>query len=198
MAQEKHHMVSPSGAALMALSVACFCFFVIFEGWVSGAAAILLAAVLIACCVPQLLAGIFDLLEGNSLFGNTMIYFGSFFMLGSGLTTLAEYLCGMLGWPFDPRILGWVWIVLTLALWGWTPGFIRFAPWHLTIGLLCADVALLMIALAYLGIGGPMMHPIAGWLLCILGLIGIYNGAATVLAETFHKVVLPVGKPLIR
>lgn len=198
MAQEKHQMVSPSGAALMALAVACFCFFPLLNGWVSGGAAILMSLVLIACFFVQLIAGIFDCIEGNSLFGNTMIYFACFFMLGSGLTTLAEYFCGVFGLPFDVKILGWVWIVLALALWGWTPGFLRFAPWHLSLGLLCVDVALLMIGLSYFGIGGGTMQPIAGWLVGVLGGIGIYNGAATVLAETFHKAVLPVGKPLIR
>lgn len=198
MAQEKHHMVSPSGAALMALAVVCFCFFALLNGYVSGGAAILMACIMIAAAIPQLLAGIFDCIEGNSLFGNVMIYFACFFMLGSGLTTLAEYLCGMMGWPFDPRILGWVWIILALALCSWTPGVLAKAPWHLGLAIICADIGLLVIALSYWGIGGAIMHPIAAWLIALTGIGGLYNGAATVLAETFGKPVLPIGKPLVR
>lgn len=197
MAQE-HHAVSPTGAALYALAVACFCFFALFEGLVGPGGVPILAGILIACFFPQLFAGLYDLNEGNSLFGNTMLYFGCFFMLGSGLVLLIEYFCGVAKLPLDPRLLGFEWSVLTVALWLWTPGFLVLAPAMLSVGLLCADVALLLIALSYFGIAVHLFHAVAGWLLFILGVIGIYYGGAFVLAEALKRPVLPIGTPLIK
>jgi len=169
MAQEEHHMVSPSGSALMALGVVCFCFFAMLNGYVSGAAAILTPCIMIAAFIPQFVAAIFDCIEGNSLFGNLMMYFACFFMLGSGLTML-EYLCGILHLPVDPKILGWVWIILAAALWGWTPGALCKAPWSLRVGILCADVVLLLVALSHWGhdtLHSSMAHCNSWWDRCI-------------------------------
>lgn len=190
-------IASPTGAALFALAVACFMFWALFLGWVTGGAVIIMAVLLIACAIPQLMASIFDLLKGNALFGNIMCYFASFFMVGTALTLIVEYLCGITGWPIDPTLLGFAWIVLALALWGWTPALLTHSPLGFGILAIAADIALMCVAVSHFGVAVHALHTISGWLLFIVGIIGIYYGWATVLAEHYEREVLPLGKPLI-
>jgi len=72
---------NPSPAALVALALACFCFFALLTGRVTPAATPLLAIWLACCFIIQIVAAILDLKAGNLSGGNLFLFFSCFFML---------------------------------------------------------------------------------------------------------------------
>jgi hypothetical protein len=123
-----------------------------------------------------------------------------FFMMATGFELIFKYfhVIGGGALPMDARIDGWLWMVLAITLTAWTPGYLKGAP-TLFFTIVVVDVALFLVFLTDLGIiAGAVAHPIAGWLLLIAGILGIYLAAATVLGGVFKRPVLPVGKPLVK
>ena len=76
---------NPTPAGLVALAVACFCFFAVLTGKVTGAAVPYLGCWLFGGFVVQVIVAILDLKSGNATGGNTFLYFSAFFMLVGGL-----------------------------------------------------------------------------------------------------------------
>lgn len=182
---------NPSPAGLVALAVACSCFFALLTGRVEASAMPLLGCWLLGGFVVQLVVALLDLKSGNGTGGNTFLFFSAFFMLAGGLEMFNKYNGIVLGAPLDGRIDGYAWAVLAAVIILWTPAF--FAKFSLlSLIVLALDVACPVIALTDLGLIDKSFSHIAGWALLIGGIIGIYLSAAIVVNTAFGKKKLPL------
>ena len=200
---------NPTPAGLVALAVACFCFFGQLTGLVNTPECMpLLGCWLIGGFVVQLLVGLIDLKGGNGTGGNTFMFFSAFFMLVGGLEMFFKYNSTMaqkllepgveVNLLLDSRIDGYAWIALTIALILWTPAFLKTFS-LLSLVVLAIDVALpfkTMLNLKLLtGDFKVIAENIAGYALLAAGLFGLYLGAAIIVNTAFGKEIYPIIKP---
>jgi uncharacterized protein len=188
-------------AGLVALAVACFCFFASLMGFVNKTAdsnaMILMGAWLLGGFVVQIIVAITDLKAGNKTGGNTFLYFSAFFMLVAGLEMIFKVIFPHL----DTRIDGWAWIVLTLVVWMWSPAFLK-SPLLLFLIVVFLGLALPFIFLMDLKLFdagfSAVAAPIAGISLLIAGLLGIYLSAAMVVNKAFGRKVFANPGPILK
>jgi len=176
-------------AGLVALAIACACFFALLNGYVEKTAIALLGCWLLGGFVVQLIVALLDLREGKTAAGNTFTYFAAFFMLVSGIEMLIKHFgAGEAG--LDARIDGYAWVVLTLVTWLWTPAF--FKKFNLiSIIIIFIDLALPFIALADLGLIPHSLTQISAWCFLGAGLVAVYLSAAMVVNATYGKKIFP-------
>ena len=188
---------NPTPAGLVALAVACFCFFALLCGFVEKSAMPLLGCFLIGGFVIQLMVAMLDLKSGNLAGGNTFLYFSAYFMLVSGGEMMLKYFSPGL----DTRIDGWAWLALMLVVLLWTPAFFK-SPAILFVTILFVDIAVPCIALADLKVFSVevnrVLSHIAGISLLIAGILGIYLSAALIVNGTYGKTVLPCPGPFYK
>ncbi|MGL1931038.1 MAG: GPR1/FUN34/YaaH family transporter [Desulfotalea sp.] len=196
MNQENHikEWSNPTPAGLVALAVACFCFFALLSGKVTHGALPLLGCWLIGGFVVQLIVALLDLKSGNSTGGNTFLFFSAFFMLVGGMEMIMKFNMANQGIVLDARIDGWAWLVLTSALILWTPAFFKSTR-LLTIVVLALDVSLPFITLMDLGILDKSYAFIPAYGVLIAGIVAIYLSAAIVVNTAFGKKVYPLPGP---
>lgn len=185
---------NPTPAGLVALSVACFCFFALLNGLVDASAMPLVGCWLIGGFVVQVFVGLLDLKGGNYAGGNTFLFFSAFFMLVGGLEMFAKYDGLMSGAPLDTRIDGYAWLALTIVVYLWTPAFFKSFN-LLSLVVLALDVALPFIAFIDMGVFPASLKPIPAYALLVSGIIAIYLCAALVVNTTFGKKIYPVIEP---
>ncbi len=182
---------NPTSAGLVALAVACGCFFALLTGGVEPSAMPLIGAWLLGGFVVQLVVALLDLKGGNHAGGNTFLFFCAFFMLVSGLEMMLKYQAIAAGSPLDARVDGYAWCILTLVTWLWTPAF--FVKFNLlSVVVIFLDLALPIIALTDLGVMAKTASPIAGWLLLASGLVAVYLCAAQIVNTAYGKKVYPM------
>ncbi|MCL1790009.1 MAG: hypothetical protein FWG40_01410 [Peptococcaceae bacterium] len=187
---------NPTPAGLVALAVACFCFFAMLTGHVDGKCLPLFGSILLGGFMIQVFVALLDLKSGSLTGGNTFLFFSGYFMLATGLEMFFKYFNAGL----DGRIDGWLWLCLGIALILWTPAFYK-SP-----ALLFAIVVVLDVAIPFISIRDLALFPdlstvfanIAGWLLLLAGVIGIYLSAALIVNGTFGKTVYPNPGPLYK
>ncbi len=185
---------NPTPAGLVALAVACFCFFALLSGKVTHDALPLLGCWLIGGFIVQLVVALLDLKGGNSTGGNTFLFFSAFFMLVGGLEMIMKFNMANQGIALDARIDGWAWIVLTSALILWTPAFFKSTR-LLTIVVLALDVSLPFITLMDLGILDKSFAFIPAYGLLVAGIVAIYLSAAIVVNTAFGRKFYPLPGP---
>jgi len=188
---------NPTPAGLVALAVACFCFYALLSGKVTGNAVPLLGFWLIGGFVVQLVVALIDLKNGNATGGNTFLFFSAFFMLVGGLEMIFKFNMATNNILLDARIDGWAWLVLTISLILWTPAFFK-TPLVLSLIVLALDVSLPFITLIDLGILSSSYAIIPAWGLLIAGILGIYLAAAIVVNGAFGREVYPMPGPIIK
>lgn len=182
---------NPTPAGLVALSVACACFFALLTGRVEASAMPLIGCWLIGGFVVQLVVALLDLKGGNHTGGNTFLFFCAFFMLVGGVEMLLKYQAISNGTPLDTRIDGYAWAMLTIVVYLWTPAFFtKFTL--LSVVVVFLDIALPFITLTDLAIIDKGYGQIAAWALLAAGLVAIYLGAATVVNTAYKKKVYPM------
>lgn len=182
---------NPTPAGLVALSVACACFFALLTGRVEHSAIPLVGCWLLGGFVVQLVVGLLDLKSGNGTGGNTFLFFSAFFMLTGGLEMMLKYNAITAGTPLDGRIDGYAWAVLTVVVLLWTPAFLtKFTL--LSVIVLLLDVALPVVALVDLGILAKSYAPIAGWALLFAAFAAIYLSAGIVVNQACGRTVYPL------
>ena len=185
---------NPTPAGLVALAVACACFFALLTGKVEASAMPLIGCWLLGGFVVQLVVALLDLKGGNATGGNTFLFFSAFFMLTGGLEMLLKHRALTAGAPLDARIDGWAWAVLAVTLLLWTPAFFKSLS-LLSLIVLALDVALPLIALVDLKV---LTHPaaahIAAWALLAAGLMGMYLAAGMVVNGALGREVYPMLK----
>jgi hypothetical protein len=178
---------------LVALAVACICFFALLTGGVGASAMPLIGCWLLGGFVIQFVVALLDLKSGNQPGGNTFLFFSAFFMLASGLEMLLKYRAITAGVPLDGRIDGYAWSVLTITIWLWTPAFFaKFSLLSLVVALL--DIALPIIALTDLGILPHEFVNISAWSLLAAGAVAVYLCAATIVNGALKKTIYPLPK----
>jgi succinate-acetate transporter protein len=182
---------NPTAAGLVALAVACFCFFALLTKQIDASAMPLIGCWLLGGFAVQIVVAIIDLKGGNTTGGNTFLFFSAFFMLVGGLEMFLKYNGIVAGVPLDSRIDGYAWVVLTLSLWLWTPAFCK--PFSLlSLVVIAIDVAVPFIALMDLKlISGDFAIIPAVALLCA-GIIAIYLCSAMVVNTAFGRKIYPV------
>lgn len=182
---------NPTPAGLVALAVACACFFALLNGYVKPSAMPLVGCWLIGGFVVQIVVAALDLKSNNTAGGNTFLFFSAFFMLVGGLEMLLKYKGIQSGEPLDTRIDGYAWCVLTLVVWLWTPAFMKQLN-LLSIIVILLDVALPFIALGDLKVIPSSLSAIPAWFLLGCAVVAVYLSAATVVNTTYGKKVFPV------
>lgn len=187
---------NPTPAGLVALAIACFCFFAILTGKVTHDAMPLLGCWLLGGFVVQFVVALLDLKGGNNTGGNTFLFFSAFFMLVGGLEMIMKFDMINKGIVFDAHIDGWAWMVLTAAIILWTPAFFKSTR-LLTMIVLVLDVSLPFITLMDLGVLPKTYAVIPGWGLLIAGIIAIYLSSAIVVNTAFGKEVYPLPGPFV-
>jgi len=192
-------------AGLVALAVACFCYFAMLTGLVdAGLSVALLGCWLTGGFVVQFVVGIIDLKNKNATGGCTFAFFSGFFMLTGALSMFIK--AGVFGGGAEgplataPPIDGFAWMALGLALLLWTPAFIQAAGqlFLIVIGL---DVAIPFLVLKDLGIfpgADQAFGIIAGVCLLICGLLGLWLAAVLIVNKAFGREVYPTLKPFYR
>jgi succinate-acetate transporter protein len=185
---------NPTPAGLVALAIACFCFFAILTGKVTHEAMPLLGCWLLGGFVVQFVVALLDLKGGNHTGGNTFLFFSSFFMLVGGMEMIMKFDLINKGIVFDAHIDGWAWLVLTIAIILWTPAFFKSTR-LLTLIVLALDVSLPFITLMDLGLIPKSFAVIPAWGLLTAGAIAIYLSSAIVVNTAYGKVVYPLPGP---
>ncbi len=182
---------NPTPAGLVALAVACACFFALLTGRVEHSAMPLVGCWLIGGFVIQIIVGLLDLKGGNYAGGNTFLFFSAFFMLTSGIEMLLKYQAISAGTPLDTRIDGYAWCILTVVVYLWTPAF--FKKFNLlSVVVIFLDIALPFIALTDLQVLSKGWAHIPAWSLLCAGIVAVYLGAGMVVNTTFGKKVYPL------
>ena len=182
---------NPTPAGLVALAVACFCFFAMLNGNVEKSALPLIGCWLLGGFVVQLIVGLLDLKGGNFAGGNTFLFFSAFFMLVGGLEMFVKYNGIVSGITLDGRVDGYAWIALTISLVAWTPAFFKTFS-LLSLIVLFVDVALPFIALIDLKILPASFSVIPAYALLLAAVLAIYLSAALIVNTTFGKKIYPV------
>lgn len=193
----KKEWSNPTPAGLVALAIACFCFFAMLTGKVNAGALPLIGCWLIGGFVVQFIVALVDLKSGVTTGGNTFLFFSAFFMLTGGLEMIMKFNAATNGIALDAHIDGWAWLVLTVTLIMWTPAFFK-TPLILTLVVIAIDVALPFITLMDLGILPKSYGAIPAWFLLTAGILAIYLSAATVVNTAFGRKVYPNPGPIIK
>ncbi|GHU77315.1 hypothetical protein AGMMS49992_24810 [Clostridia bacterium] len=182
---------NPTAAGLVALAVACACFFALLTGRVGTNAMPLIGCWLLGGFVVQIIVALLDLKGGNHAGGNTFLFFCAFFMLVSGLEMIFKYTAITAGAPLDSRIDGFAWGILTVVVWLWTPAFfVKVNLLSIVVALL--DLALPIISLTDLTILPKSFSPVTGWILLFSGIVAVYLCAATVVNTAYGRKVYPL------
>jgi len=199
---ERPKMADCSPAGLVALAVACFCFFPLLTGLVDGEKTFLLMGCWLAgCTLVQFTTAIVDLKNKNQLGGSTFLFFSGFFCLTGALGMLAKagaFGAETLGW--SSKIDGWAWIALGIAVLLWTPAFFK-APGQLFLICVFLDIAVPFIVMNDLGVfaagtpGYQAFGIIAGVCLLICGILGLWLASATIVNNAYGRNVYPTLKP---
>ncbi len=182
---------NPTAAGLVALAVACVCFFALLNGYIETSAMPLIGCWLLGGFVIQIIVGLLDLKGGNHAGGNTFLFFSAFFMLVGGLEMLLKYNAILAGNPLDARIDGYAWSILTIVVYLWTPAFFKKFS-LLSVIVIFLDIALPFIALIDLQLIGSEFAFIPAWSLLISGLVAVYMSAAIVVNTAFGKKIYPM------
>lgn len=195
MSQPEHSFANPAPAGLIALALVCFTLFAILTGRVPHEALPLLACWQFGGFIVQIITGVIELKDHNIIGGNVFTYFSAFFMATGASESILKYLLTVNKLPFASQIDGWAWLVLAIATTVMTIGYLTSTPFLLA-ALITADVAIWAVALTDLGfIAGA---PIAAWFLLVTGILGLYVAFGVALNTHYKKVIIPLGKPLVK
>lgn len=199
MAKE-HTFVNPGPAGLGALAVACFGFGAVFTGKVGLGGLPLLAAWLIGGGIVQYTVAVMELKDHNMTGGNVFLFFAAFFMFGAALSVISKYLMlsGILG-SVKPESMveGFCWMAGASFLTAVTPAYLK-SPLPLFLLVVLLDVALWMIVGLDMGMLEASLKPIVGYLLYVIGWIGVYLVAAIVNNHIFGRVILPTFGTIVK
>jgi hypothetical protein len=188
---------NPLPAALCALSVVCFAFFALLTGRIPHEAAPALIGICFGGAVVQIIAAVMDLKHGNALGGTLFFVFGAFFMLGVSINHAVQLYAEVSGVHYSIALDGWYFLILAIILILMTI-VATLANSIFVLALTCADLGVLILALVHLKLLSPAFLQLAGWLILILGIVGLYLIFVMLFNATAGKQVFPTGKPLFK
>jgi succinate-acetate transporter protein len=188
---------NPGPAGLVALAIACFCFYALLAGKVEHTAIPLLGCWLLGGFVVQIIVGVMEMLEGNTTGGNVFTVFAAFFMLAGGLEFFLKYFASVHGLALDAHIDGYAWSALAIALLLFTPAYLK-SPLILSLAIFALDIAVPLIALMDLGLIAHTWAIVAANLLGFTGLCGLYVAGAIVWNTAYGRQILPMPGPIVK
>jgi len=171
------------------------CFWPMLVGFLSPAAAPLIAGVLLASSVVFIILMVVEIRSGN-LFGATLNgVFGVLLGLAPGMIFLFQFLAQAAGIEVDGRITGWYffYVSLVLIVVGIAAGRMF---WHMALAFWVLAVDIFLIALVFAGFLSHTIEPVLGWVIFAGGVYFLYMATAAFLGAMLQRPVLPVGKPL--
>jgi succinate-acetate transporter protein len=195
MDEQQPSWANPLPWAVMSVAVLTACAGSVYAELIPASAAPLLVGILLACSLPQLLAGLILFRRGEILVATLCGLFGTVITLGAAIT-LWQQVSAPDPAAFTPEAMGVFWIVL-FALGEIIAIGLGRASWFIMAGI--AEVAL-----AFLFLGISALAPsqdagiIAGYLLVVFSAFCVYASAAMVLGEHFERPVLPLGGPIFK
>jgi len=173
------------------------CFFPMMTGLVTHGAAPLIGGIILGSAIVFIVLMVVEIQNGN-LFGAVLNgVFGVLLGIAPALSMLAEFAGAGMGVAVDPRILGWYFMVVGLALF-----IIAFGAgthfWHMAVLFWILCPVMIMTGMVFAGVGPPSWFPMLGWTLFGAGVYFLYMAAASFLGGMFRRPVLPVGGPLFK
>jgi hypothetical protein len=123
MAEEQVKPASGGPTMTLIFSMLSFFFAANLGGLFKPAAGLYIGLIQIGIWPTYLIAANSMLRDGDGLYGNTFLYFATFFGLVPGLTSVFSYFAALHAWPLDPMVLGIMWIYVGLLLLCTLPGF---------------------------------------------------------------------------
>lgn len=196
MSEQEKGWANPAPAGLTALAIACFTFYALLTGKVDATALPLLGCWLLGGFIVQVIVGVVEYKEGGLLGGNIFTVFAAFFMFVGGVEMFVKFHYAMNKVALDTRMDGWAWLVLSITLFCWLFAYLRTSPLSLNLAVICLVIACPIISLHDLGIMSSAV--VAGDMLLLAGIFGIYTAAGIVLNTSYGKTILPLGRPTIK
>ncbi|HZK09508.1 MAG TPA: hypothetical protein VFD08_00430 [Clostridia bacterium] len=194
--ENKNNWASAAPTLNLIFGMLSIMFAALFLGYLKPSAVYILGLIQIGVWPGYLIGSLIMLRSGDIVGGNTFFYFATFFGLAPGLVTVGTYLADVFGWAYDPKILGIMWLSVGLTLTFTIPAFIKSELVTFLV-IAAAGIAIDFIGLAYLFTGyAQTFNTIAGVLLFFVGVGGIYQAVAGILAGAGIK--LPLGKPIVK
>jgi len=191
MAEEKGPQWAMATPAVVYLvGVACIGICAMLAGWVSGAAAPLVAVFLIACGIPTMICGAIELRRGDILFGSINMVFGGLIWFGLG------FIFAMATW-FNLTAAGAAAVdmhVIAFFAWGIALLFALFLP-NVAKASKFVMVAFIVLAVGLILLGCGLYSDVAfgagimygsGICFLIFGLMVIYAGTVFI-TNTVHQ-----------
>lgn len=189
---------TPAPAGLVALAVACFGFFAILTGKVTGAAAPVLGIWLIGGFVIQISVALIELKNGHLTGGNVFLFFSAFFMLVGGMEFIFKFFVALNKWKVDFIMDGWLWLPLFITLILWTPAYLKESSAVMGIVVLLLDVTVFCVTFMDMGKLPHSYASIAGYCALIAGVGALWIASAAILNTAFGKTILPMPGPIIK
>lgn len=189
---------TPGPAGLVALAVACFGFYAVLTGTVTGAAAPVLGIWLIGGFVVQIAVALIELKNGHVTGGNVFLFFSAFFMLVGGMEFIFKYFVALNAWKVDFTMDGWLWLPLFITLILWTPAYLKESPAVMSLVVLCLDVTVFFVTFMDMGKLAHHFAPTAGYFALIAGFGALWVASAGILNTAFGKTILPMPGPMIK
>jgi len=199
MSAHDHTFANPGPAGLIALAMACFAFWAMYTGRVTGDAGPVLAAWMFGGGLVQYAVGWMELRNGEIRGGNVFLFFGAFFMFTNAIGLMVKYLLAKNGLPMDVRIEGYTWIACTIGLILLTPLY-AYKTTSIMFLLVCiVDICLILISFMDMGVLAKATYaPPTGWMLFVVGCLGLYVAGAVGCNTHFGKTFFPLPGPVIK
>ncbi|MCL2256423.1 MAG: GPR1/FUN34/YaaH family transporter [Firmicutes bacterium] len=191
-------------AGLVALAVACLCYFALLTGLIEGERSYLfMGGWLLGGFLIQFIVAMIDLKNKNFGGGNTFLYFSGFFMLNGAIARFIQG--GAIGGGYvelSPLINGFAWIALAIAFLLWTPIFFKSAG-QLFLLVLVLNVAFPFMILRNFGVGIESgAFEVFGWIsgicLVVCAFLGLWLASATIVNKAFGRQIYPTLKPFYK
>jgi len=199
MSEHPHTFANPAPAGLIALAMACWAFWAMYTGRVTGDAAPALAAWMVGGGLVQYAVGWMELRNGDIKGGCVFLFFGAFFMFVTALSLITKYLCAKNGLVVDARIEGYCWMACAIGLIGFTPGYMKGSPKLMFLVVCIVDVCLVLIALMDMGaIAKAVYAAPTGWAVFVVGCCGLYLSTAIMTNTMFGRTILPTTTPMVK
>ena len=199
MADHEHVFANPAPAGLIALAMACWTFWAMYTGRVTGGAAPVLAAWMIGGGLVQYATGLIELRNGAIKGGCVFLFFGAFFMFVTALSLITKYLLAQNGMPFDARIEGYAWMACAIGLILFTPAYATKSPKFMFFLVVIVDICLVLIALMDMNaIPKAVYAPPTGWMLFIVGCMGLYLAGGIMINSEYGRSIVPLTTPLVK
>lgn len=193
---QERKVASGVPTALFGVAAGVFGLWALLTGRVPATGMPLLVGWFLAVLLAITVAGIMEFIRGDILLATVCMVFGPLIALG-GASTIAIEVWARIP-PAGMVINGWVWLCTAILL------FLLDIPmwskaWSLGIMQLEIAVTVLLFALVQTGtISAATFNPVCGWMFLIFGIYCFYAGMAEIINTTFSRVILPLGRPLLK